>query len=921
MSEVLEPVKGQPSFTYTAPQREAIEYVDGNLQIIACAGSGKTQVISERVAQILETKRSAGVRPTNIVAFTFTDRAAAALKDRISQRIRNRLGEVNGLAEMYVGTIHGYCLNLLQRQVPKYFKYQVLTDVQTRLFVDRHSQQSGMGSVGMRRYIDSRRYIEAMNILREGHIRWDVLNGQPVVHALEMYRDSLDKRSYLDYTSIMEAAVQLVESDPDVRRELSGSVRYLIVDEYQDINPLQERLIRALYELGASLCVVGDDDQALYQFRGTDIDNILLFDKRYAPVQTIRMQENFRSSLGIVRLARDVIRANAKRLPKEMESGSHQSFERGDILCQHFDDPSAEAEWIAKEIGELVGKPFLDEAGGKLRGLTYSDFAVLFRSVRGNAAPVLEALRSAGLPAVVIGFNNLFERSEVKAARALFGYVVGEVSADELTALWKSSQLGYTDEQWAAAVALIDERRNFSPTARRVTYTLQRTFINFLAALELREEQIPSAEAEVIFYNLGKFSQVVSDYEQIHFHSEPREKHSSFYQFLVHQAGDYYPEGAQDNALARPNAVQVMTVHQAKGLEWPVVFVPALLKNRFPAKGPGGKSVWHLLPTEAVANAADYKGGLEEERRVLYVALTRAQKYLYTSFAPVADNQLYRLPSSFVSEITRTNLVLTRPPLRELPAPMAPQAKRAVVNLPLTFSQFKYYQECPYQFKLRFLYGFNAPIEEGLGYGKSLHDALAEIHQRSLAGKIPEREDLADIVARHLSVPFAYRELRDTLLASGIKAISKYYDENRPNLSHLQHVEQVVELDLGDGIIVNGRIDLIRNLESGETAIVDFKSNERAQAEDVSRVQLHIYTVGYRALTGESADLIEVHELEKGRVLVREEVSRELEERTVAEIREAAAALRNNDLPKLTMWSKPCVTCDFQGICRERVSA
>ena len=189
MTEVLEPVKGQPASAYTAPQREAIEYVDGNLQIIACAGSGKTQVISERVAQILETKGAVGIRPANIVAFTFTDRAAAALKDRISQRIRSRLGEVNGLAEMYVGTIHGYCLNLLQRQVPKYFKYQVLTDVQTRLFVDRHSQQSGMGSVGMRRYIDSRRYIEAMNILREGHIRWDVLNGQPVVHALEMYRE------------------------------------------------------------------------------------------------------------------------------------------------------------------------------------------------------------------------------------------------------------------------------------------------------------------------------------------------------------------------------------------------------------------------------------------------------------------------------------------------------------------------------------------------------------------------------------------------------------------------------------------------------------------------------------------------------------------------------------------------------------
>jgi DNA helicase II / ATP-dependent DNA helicase PcrA len=921
LTEVVVPAAAPAPFAYTADQRKAIEFIEGNLQIIACAGSGKTQVISERVAYLLEREHAAGLRPANIVAFTFTDRAAASLKDRIAQRIRSRLGDIPGLAEMYVGTIHGFCLNLLQQRVPKYFKYQVLTDVQTRLFVDRHSQQSGMGSVGCRRFIDSRRYIEAMNILREGHIRWDLLQGHPVVPALQMYRDLLDKKAYLDYTSIMEAAVDLVEGDAQVRDELKATIRYLIVDEYQDVNPLQERLVRALRGLGASVCVVGDDDQTLYQFRGTDIENILRFDQRYAPVQTIRMQDNFRSSPGIVDLARNVIRENVNRLPKEMESGGHQAFERGDILCQRFDDPAAEAAWIAGQIGAMVGQPFLDEVSAEPRGLAYSDFAVLFRSVRGNAAPVLAALQAAGIPAVVIGFNNLFERPEIRAARALFGYMVGEVTESELADAWRASHLGYTGTQWEAAVAALRDRRSFPATARRVLYTLQRTYLNFLATLELREERIPSADAEVIFYNLGKFSQVISDYEQIHFHSDPREKHSGFYQFLVHQAGEYYPEGAQENALARPNAVQVMTVHQAKGLEWPVVFVPALLKNRFPAKAPGGKSVWHLLPAAAVANAADYKGGLEQERRVLYVALTRAQRYLFASFAPMSGNQLFRLPSQFVGEITRTHLVLTRPAPRELATPLPPQSKRAVVNLPLTFSQFKYYQECPYQFKLRFLYGFNAPIEEALGYGKSLHDALAEIHQRSLAGAIPDAADLAGIVTRHLNVPFAYRELRETLLASGIKAIAKYYEENRPNLDHLQHVEQVVELDLGDGVIVNGRIDLIRNLESGETAIVDFKSNERAQEEDVTRVQLHIYTIGYRALTGESADLIEVHELEKGRVLVREEVSQALEDSTVAEIRAAAAALRANHLPKLAAWSKPCATCDFSGICRDSADA
>jgi DNA helicase-2/ATP-dependent DNA helicase PcrA len=208
---------------------------------------------------------------------------------------------------------------------------------------------------------------------------------------------------------------------------------------------------------------------------------------------------------------------------------------------------------------------------------------------------------------------------------------------------------------------------------------LQRTFLDFLEALKLREERISSADGEVIFYNLGKFSQVISDYEQIHFHSEPQEKHRSFYQYLIHQAPDYYPEGAQDQALVKPDAVQVMNIHQAKGLEWPVVFIPALLKNRFPAAGIGGSTVWDIVPEQAVLNAADYKGGLEEERRILYVALTRAQRYLYCSWAPiVGKHNRYARPSAFVAELTRTERVLTRSPDRELPPRLPPRPRTAI---------------------------------------------------------------------------------------------------------------------------------------------------------------------------------------------------------------------------------------------------
>jgi DNA helicase-2/ATP-dependent DNA helicase PcrA len=924
VAEAINPPEfsGPGSFEYTDSQLEAIRHVDGNLQIIACAGSGKTQVISERVAEILVQKKNEGIQPANLVAFTFTDRAAAALKDRIAQRIRNRLGQIPGLAELYVGTIHGYCLDLLQRRVPEYFKYQVLTEVQTRLVVDRNSQRSGMGSLGLRRYIDSDRYIDAMNLLREGIIDWNQLSTNKVVAALHTYEGLFAQKRYLDYTAIVSKAVQLVETSAELRSELKGRVRYLVVDEYQDVNPLQERLIRALHDLGANLCVVGDDDQTLYQFRGTDINNILDFRKRYPAVHTVTIAENFRSSRGIVEAARKVIAANVKRLPKQMESAGHQEFVRGDILCQTFPNPEAEATWIASRIRDMLGQPFVDEAHGQARGLAYSDFAVLLRSAKNNAGPILDALKGARIPAVVVGYNNLFERPEIGAAVALFAFVAGAIEDGPLTSAWAQAGIGFTAEDWARAVALMRVRRDWPTNERRALYTLQRTYLDFLEALRLREERIPTEQGEIIFYNLGKFSQVISDYEQVHFHSDPAEKHRSFHQYLVHQAPGYYPEGAQDQALIKPDAVQVMNVHQAKGLEWPVVFIPALLRNRFPAAGIGGPSVWSLVPPTAVLNASDYQGGIEEERRVLYVALTRAQRYLYCSWAPVAGkNNRYARPSAFVGEIARTDLILTRLPERQPDVLLRPTPRRKVVNLALTFSQFKYFQQCPYQFKVRFLYGFNAPLAEALGFGKSQHDALAEIHQRSLAGDIPRDDEVPGIVDRHLNAPFAYPALRETLREAGVRNVGRYLRDNRPNLARLEHAEQVIELDLGDGIIVNGRIDLIRNLDTGETAIVDFKSNERAQDEDVTRMQLHVYTLGYKELTGRAADLVEVHELEKGRVVVREEVNSSLEVETAAEIRRAGAALRQNLLPRLADWTEVCSQCDFHGICRDKVNA
>ena len=305
---------------HTAAQEQAIHEIDHNLQIIACAGSGKTRVVSHRVLRILRTVP--GIVPENIVAFTFTEKAAAELKDRITKLYRLEYGNVEGLGAMYVGTIHGFCFDLLQQYVPEYLKYDVLDEIGQRLFIDRRSVQSGLKGLGLRRYIQTPLYTRILGVMRETELDPDKVAGLPVEAALDAYESLLEEHAYLDYDDILVRAVTEASVNDALRQQLAARVKYLIVDEYQDVNPIQEQLVRQLSELGANVCVVGDDDQNIYQWRGSDVSHILDFAKRYNDVSTVPLEENFRSSAAIIGAARRIVEVNPDRLPKAMKAGN-----------------------------------------------------------------------------------------------------------------------------------------------------------------------------------------------------------------------------------------------------------------------------------------------------------------------------------------------------------------------------------------------------------------------------------------------------------------------------------------------------------------------------------------------------------------------------------------------------------------------
>ncbi len=908
---------------YTKSQKTAINHLDGNLQIIACAGSGKTQVISQRIVNILKEKYVEGVKPENIVAFTFTKKAASELKDRIHRLCKEQLGHDRGLAEMYVGTIHGFCLDLLQTYEHRFLKYTELSEVQQRLLIDRNSKGSGLTDLTihdnkqLKRWTDSRLYQKLLSIIREGQINKTALNSHPILRSLDKYEKLLHKKRYLDYSMLLTEAVQCLKSDQVLRQKISARICYLVVDEYQDVNPLQEELIKLLHELGAQICVVGDDDQTIYQWNGSDINNILGFSDRYPDVTPVTMGENFRSSSGIVETARQVAERNLSRLGKQMISQDKQVFEHGDLLAIGFSSPQEEAKWIVEKIRTLHGLPFVEN--GEVRGLTWSDCAILLRSVKNSAEPIVEALRAADIRYVIKGMNRLFETEEVRAARSIFYYLNNEINSGDLKQIWLTADLGIQQIDLDHAVSWLDvERAEWSKRWRISERSLQHTYLGFLEKLVLREESIPDDKdldrrrGEIIYYNLGKFSQLITDYEQIHFQSKATSMYGEFSKFLRFQAPDYYPEGAEDIGYARPDAIQITTVHQAKGMEFPAVFVPNLVKNRFPTKKIGGRQWHHVIPIDAVVGAERYLGTDEDERRLFYVALTRSKKNLFCTWAP-EDNRLYKRESPYIREFVAGGKALTSDPMRQLPERIEPRLAKESQEIGLTFSELKYFFECPYQFKLRFLYGFNPGINERIGYGKSLHDALAEVHRRALDHEYLGKEAIPSLLENHFHLPFAWGKLNKDMRAKADKVLQRYFAENSNILDKIEHAEKSIELKLAEGVVVHGRIDLIRRTDTREIIIIDFKSTDRAQDDDVTHDQLHLYALGYQQLTGESADLIEIYKLDEGvGASVRELVDNNLLAAIESKVVVAGRQIREGNLDRVN----GCSGCDFKKICR-----
>jgi len=816
------------------------------MQIIAGAGSGKTEVVAQRVVDLLAD----GAPAESIVAFTFTERAAVELKERIGQRVEHRLGRtaVDRLNRLFVGTIHAYCFRLLQQHVGRYETYDVLDENQLTAFLSREAHRLGVRQLdgNNRLFASIEAFLKGVDIV-ENELLDPANLPDPFGKVLRDYYETLDRYRLLTYGQQIVRAVAELERG-DLAETVHANLRHLIVDEYQDVNPAQERLVRLLTGPKVSLCVVGDDQQAVYQWRGSDVSNIVRFRERYKPVAAFEITTNRRSRPQLIDVANAFAESIPDRIAKTMDK--HRSSADGpepEVVVWAADTEEEEAGWIANLIHDLVDA-----------GLRYQDIAVL---VRGRAAypRLIEQFSTFDIPVQPEGRTGLFAQPEAR--------VLGRTFAWLTDIEWREP---YERGQPVQDQALFDEYgsvfRLTEPAQRRVTVLLRKwkeavprenrtadlvgELYEVLDELDVRAWDLDDPLALNKLGTLARFSSLLADYESVRRRSRPdlevpgeqvggQDRGSWYYANLALHIVNY-AHGAYEDFDGEPDyvlgAIDLTTVHRAKGLEWPAVFLPSLTAKRFPSSKSGRRQEW-LVPRE-LFNAPRYEGGDGDERRLFYVGMTRARDWLSISRHCRVTRQA-SAPSPYYEELSDFELAVEDV---RLPAFDAGPSEDAPI-IDLSYSELALFIDCGLAFRLRNLLGFQPRIAPELGYGKAVHHVMRRMAEETeRLGRVPTDREIAEILDVSFFLPaankVAHRQLKDAARRLAIAYTEQYAED----LHRVWETERPFELHL-DGVTVNGRADVILDEEEGvptALAIVDYKTSTEGSPLDHA-LQLQIY--------------------------------------------------------------------------------
>jgi ATP-dependent DNA helicase pcrA len=607
--------------TLTIEQQEAIMEIERNLQIIACAGSGKTEVITRRIANILNSRSD--IKPENIVAFTFTEKAAESMRKRIENILGSKF--VKEMDKMYIGTIHGFCYRILTKYTEKFKEYRVLDTAKSYLFISRYSIKCGIKSLGLEPWENNidlfLKCIDKM-IDNYDHIKeWT----HEQRNAFEKYTNCLYSNNYIDFSLIIFETLQQIDTNIKVCEYLS-QIKYLVVDEYQDVNDLQERLISYIGKLGANLCVVGDDDQTIYQFRGSNANNIISFSSRYENVHQVRLEKNFRSSHGIVDVAESVIHNNKNRITKKMASEVLNM--ESTIMVKRYLNKEKQFYAIAEKVKKI-----------HLSGIPYKEIAILVRK-RKIIPYIVEALEYAQIPYETDGVEKFFKNEYFNRFIITLQTLI-DIDKAKLYECWNDI---VDKEKFNSGF------RYLRRSSREARIPLKEIMVIFCEKICFLDDNADDIEIRRIYFD--GILKILSDYDEIYGDRMLTSRVDGVLTFIENRATDRYSYKNFNITEKAMDMVQIMTIHKSKGLEFNTVFLPELQQGEFPASNMGGTQYYHVLGGFFEENKHKYQSDLEDERKLFYVAVTRAKQNLFMSYELLKGNV-----SCFVKEALNSKYV------------------------------------------------------------------------------------------------------------------------------------------------------------------------------------------------------------------------------------------------------------------------
>ena len=904
----------------TKKQQEAVEYLERPLLIVAGPGTGKTRVLTHKVLHLVDK----GYDPNKILVTTFTIKAAEELKERL----RKKLGDK--VENMQISTMHSFCQKMLQT-FPEYYGFFEPLDELDQFFYVNHVRNR-YGAADSKAYeltgfynkctendVDPEKLVDSLT--KKGASDEHVAIARSYSRYIEDLLDPGNKR--LDFAMLQREFYRLLKNNKEVLSRVRDAYDYILIDEYQDTNPIQDAIFRLISKPKYKITVVGDEDQSIYGFRGASIKNFRDFPDRYPEVKTIKLEENFRSNKEIVN-AFDLFMKPHRTFQKTVFT---KNPEFSSPILLSAETPEEEAEKLAEWIKKLVRE----------HNVKYRDVAILFRSIKKQPLKIMEELEKQKIPFVIPKDEVLLEQDEIRDLLHLMSYVNSHTPNDHQKRLFESDileseyldlnketikklssaaeghetlesfdlmkikelNLSKKDERVLKGLVHLKNRQSAKPENQsKIVYKiLEKT--EYLARLfEKYEKQ--DVKSEIKIRNLANLSKII-------FKIEKNTDYSKNFNSLFYQLSTAPNNNIESLTAEEIEAVKLMTVHKAKGLEFPAVILPGATHKRY-NDNPQKESEMLEIPKELMLDKTDKDKGAEL-RRIFYVGMSRAQKILAVS---TIDGK-YRKPSEFIQRMGRETLASPEQFKKKFKDTDHYQATTEKTRL--SYSSVSAYIGCPFRFFCRDYLGFETPIAMPYQkWGIIVHNALKSLHIQIKEGKKVKIQDIEKIVDRYYDD--ALPEWKDKL----VKSLWNYYEKTPSLIKEVLDVEKPFSY-IDSDLVITGQADLVVKNSNNEIEIIDYKSRQKKALESMTGIdtQLRLYNIGLKNNYDHPISKISAYAFEDN---ARKQVSNSPQDldSTKKKVAKIKNSIENKKFKR--NWKGPlCVTksgkCEFYSVCNK----